>query len=120
MAELEQLRTWVESYVRAWNSNDPDEIGALFTEDARYFTEPYTAPWAGRQQIVEQWLERRDEPGETTFDWHPVAVTADACFVQGTTTYPDRTFSNLWDIRLDGDGQCREFTEWWMQHPAAG
>ncbi len=30
------------------------------------------------------------------------------------TTYPDETFSNLWLIRLDDAGRCREFTEWWM------
>jgi hypothetical protein len=38
--------------------------------------------------------------------------------VTGTTTYPDRVFSNLWVIRLTPEGTCREFTEWWMEHQA--
>ena len=29
---------------------------------------------------------------------------------------PPIEYSNLWVIRLDGDGRCSEFTEWWMQH----
>jgi hypothetical protein len=116
MTELEQLTTWIDGYVRAWNSNDTGDIGALFTQDAEYFTEPYHPPWRGRDEIVEQWLVQRDEPGETTFDWEPLSVTDDLSIIQGTTTYPDRTYSNLWVIRLDADGRCRHFTEWWMKH----
>ena len=63
-------------------------------------------------------MDRKDEPGTTNFTWHPVVITGDVAVVQGTTTYPDEAFSNLWVLRLDADGRCREFTEWWMQHPA--
>ena len=111
------LTAWIEGYVRAWNSNDPAAIGALFTEDASYFTEPYRPPARGRVAIVAWWLENRDEPGETTFSWEPLVVTDDLAVVTGTTTYPDHVFSNLWLIRLTPEGTCREFTEWWMEHP---
>jgi ketosteroid isomerase-like protein len=111
------LETWIEGYVRAWNSNDPAAIGALFAEDASYFTEPYRPPAQGRDAIVAWWLENRDEPGETSFTWQPLVVTDDLAVVTGTTTYPDHVFSNLWVIRLTPEGTCREFTEWWMEHP---
>jgi hypothetical protein len=117
MTDLGRVTTWVGGYVLAWNSNDPADIGALFAEDADYYTEPYARPWHGRQQIVERWLARKDEPGAATFDWHPVAMTGEVAVVQGITVYSDRTFSNLWVIRFDDDGRCREFTEWWMEHP---
>jgi hypothetical protein len=110
--------TWIEGYVRAWNSNDPAEIGALFAEDAEYSTEPYRAPRRGREAIVQWWLDNEDAPGETTFTWQPVTITDDVAIITGTTTYPDRTFSNLWLIRLNGAGVCREFAEWWMEHPS--
>ena len=114
-----RVRSWVEGYVRAWNSNGPAEIGALFTEDANYYTEPYSPPWRGRDEIVRQWLEIRDEPGETEFRWQPLTVGPDLALVQGETLYrtPPRTYSNLWVIRLDAEGRCSEFTEWWMRHP---
>ncbi len=111
------LRTWIERYVRAWNSNDPADIGALFTDDAQYSTEPYRSPWRGRDTIVQWWLDNRDVPGETTFNWQPLTVNDDVAIVTGTTTYPDRTFSNLWVIRLTPDGACWQFSEWWMEHP---
>ncbi|MEU8361278.1 nuclear transport factor 2 family protein [Nonomuraea sp. NPDC048882] len=110
--------SWIEGYVRAWNSNHPDDISALFTENAVYYTEPYSSPWQGRDEIVAQWLGRQDKPGEATFEWHPVCVTDDLSVIQGVTTYPDKTYSNLWVIRFASDGRCREFTEWWMRHDA--
>jgi uncharacterized protein (TIGR02246 family) len=107
---------WIQRYRAAWESNDPSEIGGLFADDAVYFTEPFAQPWRGRAQIVAGWLEHRDNEGETTFDWHPLSVTEDVAIIQGETGYPDRRYSNLWVIRLDNTGQCRQFTEWWMLH----
>jgi hypothetical protein len=115
---MAEPRQWIEGYVRAWNSNDPDDIAALFTEDAVYYTEPYSAPWHGRAEIVAKWLGRQDKPGEAAFEWHPVCVTEEVGIIQGVTTYPDKTYSNLWVIRFAPDGRCREFTEWWMRHDA--
>jgi len=114
-----RLHTWVDAYVRAWNSNDPAAIGALFSQDAAYYTEPYSAPWRGRDEIVRQWLDHKDAPGETEFRWQPVAISPDVAVIQGETVYhtPPRTYSNLWVIRLDAEGRCTEFTEWWMRHP---
>jgi ketosteroid isomerase-like protein len=114
-----RLQTWVDGYLQAWNSNDPAEIGALFTQDAAYYTEPYSPPWQGRDEIVGRWLDRKDAPGESEFRWHPLAVNPDVAVVQGVAVYrtPPRAYSNLWVIRLDAEGRCTEFTEWWMQHP---
>ncbi len=119
MTDAGSVTRWIEGYIRAWNSNDPDHIGGLFTEDAEYYTEPFRPPWRGREQIVQGWLERKDAPYEATFEWRPLTVTEEVAVIQGTATYPDQTFSNLWMIRLDAAGRCREFTEWWMEHPSS-
>ena len=115
---MEGLRRWVDGYVRAWNSNDPDEIAALFTEDASYFTEPHATPWVGREEIVREWLGRKDEPSDHTFRYEPLAVDGDLGFVRGWTTYaddPPKEYGNLWVIRLAPDGRASEFTEWWVR-----
>ena len=111
------LAEWVAGYERAWASNDPDEIRALFTADALYFTAPFREPWSGRQEIVDGWLERKDAPG-WTFEWQPLLDTPELAIVTGTTTYldPSQAYSNLWVLRLEEDGRCLEFTEWWMAH----
>jgi uncharacterized protein (TIGR02246 family) len=117
MTDLDALSQWIEGYVRAWNSNDPEEIGRLFTDEASYSTAPYSPPWQGRQQIVEEWLRHRDEAGETTFGWEPISLTDEVAVISGTTRYPDTTYGNVWVIKLARDGRCREFAEWWMEYP---
>jgi uncharacterized protein (TIGR02246 family) len=117
MTSLDAVTAWVANYRKAWESNDPRHIAGLFASDAAYFTEPYAKPWLGRAAIVEQWLKIKDDPGTTTFEWHPVLVTEDLAIIEATTHYPDDTYSNLWVLRLDNLGQARQFTEWWMKHP---
>jgi uncharacterized protein (TIGR02246 family) len=117
VTSLDAVSAWVDKYRKAWESNDPGDIGNLFTQDAAYFPEPYAKPWLGRDQIVKKWLKHKDDPGTTTFEWHPVIVTDDLAIIEGKTTYPKKVFSNMWVLRLDQSGQARQFTEWWMQQP---
>ncbi|MBX0299694.1 nuclear transport factor 2 family protein [Cryobacterium sp. 1639] len=105
----------MQDYVEAWSTNDPHRVQALFTEDASYFTDPFTEPWRGHDAIVAGWLERADQPGSFTFEWSPLASTPDVTIVQGVTRYAEGTvYSNLWVIRFAPDGRAREFVEWWM------
>ena len=111
------FEAWVAGYVRAWETNDPAAIGALFANDALYYTAPFRDPWRGRDVIVADWLERKDEAGTWTFRHEIIAVAGDLGFVRGWTHYtdPPTAFSNLWIVRLAPDGRCVEFTEWWME-----
>jgi ketosteroid isomerase-like protein len=114
----ETVEAWVTGYRKAWETNETDDIQALFTEDAEYRTEPYSDPWRGHDEIVDGWLEAADEPGETIFDWSELVSVGDLGIVQATTAYAGRsTYSNLWVIRFAPDGRAREFTEWWMAQP---
>jgi uncharacterized protein (TIGR02246 family) len=116
MSDLDAVTAWVTSYRKAWESNAREDIAALFAEDASYFPEPFAEPWVGREKIIEEWLKIKDDPGTTTFAWHPVTVTPDLAIIEGTTRYPDKIYSNLWLLQLDNSGQARQFTEWWMEH----
>ena len=120
--DSDAVRRWVEGYIRAWESNDPGDIGGLFTDDARYFTAPFREPWRGREAIVAGWLDHKDEPGDYTFRFDVLAAAGDLGFVRGWTKYtePPANYSNLWVIRLTPEGRCAEFTEWWMLDEAAG
>jgi hypothetical protein len=35
--DLESFRNWLERYFAAWGSNEPDDVAALFAEDAEYW-----------------------------------------------------------------------------------
>jgi hypothetical protein len=107
---------WVERYMRAWASNDPQEIGDLFSEDALYYTAPFRSPWRSRQGIVEGWLGRKDDPGSWEFEYEVLSACDGLGVVKGRTNYvrQGREYSNLWTVRLDSQGRCTEFMEWWM------
>lgn len=117
MTNANDLTAWLDGYVRAWTSNDPAEIGALFAEDAVYFTSPFGVPDRGREEIVAKWREEPDEPGSWTFHHEILAVAGDLGFVRGRTTYadPPAAYANLFVVRLDAVGRCTEFTEWYME-----
>ena len=111
---------WMDRYLRAWSSNDPSDIGGLFTDDARYYTAPHRQPWTGREEIAREWLDRKDDPGTWDFRWEELARAGDLVFVRGWTAYRGQEpveYSNLWVIRMEGD-RCSEYTEWWMDVPA--
>lgn len=112
------VTTWVEGYRSAWESNNSDDIRALFTEDAVYKGHPDESPWVGHPAIVAGWLEHQDPPGSTTFEWQKLAVDGDIAVVQCVTGYPEGpkggTYDNLWVIRLADDGRASEFTDWWI------
>ena len=116
--EASDVKAWVDGYRKAWESNDPEDIGRLFTDDALYYTEPFHDPWRGRDAIVQGWIKQKDEPGDTEFSYEVLATAGDLAFVKGETAYstpPPRRYSNLWVLRLDEQGRASEFTEWWMK-----
>ena len=81
--------------------------------------------------MVASWLgddtpgaSSRDAAGTYAGSYAPVAVDGDAVVATGTSSYtesPDgpviRVFHNCFVMRFDGDGRCREFTEYYMKQP---
>ncbi len=107
---------WMGGYVAAWDSNRPDDVRALFTDDAVYRSYPWDEPVTGVEEILVSWLAGADQPGDHTFSWHPVGSDGDRWFVQGRTVYADgRTYENLWIVDLVADGRAAGFTEWYME-----
>jgi hypothetical protein len=117
MIEKSTIENWIEKYLTACNSNDPQDIGQMFADDAAYYTGPFDEPWNGQEGIIQGWLERKDEPGSFHFRYQILATSEDTAVVRGWTEYfePDREYSNIWVIKLNDRRQCTEFTEWWMQ-----
>jgi hypothetical protein len=122
--ERADVDRWLAAYVAAWKSYDPEAIGALFSDEARYRYHPYDEPLRGREAIVSAWLEDDpDEPGTYEASYEPLAVDGDVAVATGSSTYthPDGSIRAVYDncfvLRFDGDGRCVEFTEWYAKRP---
>ena len=126
MERADVLR-WLDDYVAAWKSYDPDAIAALFAEDVAYRYHPYDEPVRGRDAVVAAWLgegdqdvaSSRDNPGTYDAEYTPYAVDGDAAVAVGVSTYtdPPKVYDNVYLLRFDADGRCSEFTEFFMERP---
>lgn len=116
------VAAWLRSYVQAWETYDPDAIGALFAEDATYAYHPFEEPVRGRIAIVASWLQARDQPGTYEGSYEPVAIEGDLAVANGRSRYFKdtskselvREYDNVFLIRFDDQGGCRSFREWYL------
>lgn len=121
------VERWIADYRRAWTSDAPDDIAALFTEDVTY--SPYPWPredngWRGRELVIQKWTERGDSGGGWRFDHEIVAVDGETAVIEGWTYYDptDETpyedaYANIWVVRFAPDGRASSFAEYWVQRP---
>jgi len=122
--DRQDFQDWLDRYVDAWKTYIPDRIGALFSEDAEYRYHPQDEPERGRDQIVSNWLETRDEEGTYDAEYHPLAIDPDGTHVaSGWSRYfetPGGTmrdeYWNVYVLRFNDAGECTSFTEYWIQN----
>ena len=124
----ESVQAWLDAYERAWETYDPEQIAALFSEGAEYRWHPADEPVFGRDEIVRAWVapegkeSGRDSEGTYLGEYRPYAVDGHRAVAIGTSTYwtdasrskLDRVYYNNWLLEFDDDGRCRSFTEYYM------
>ena len=122
-ANRSAIESWLSAYRHAWETDDPDDVAALFTEDATYSPWPFSKSWEGRDTIVARWIERGDSKNPWRFESEVLAVEGGTGVIKGLTTYsahddePEDAYSNIWVVQLAPDGRARSFAEWWVQRP---
>ncbi len=129
----DSAQAWLDAYVEAWRTYEPDRIRALFSDDVAYRYHPYDEPVVGADAVVASWLGESDADGASTRDapgsfdarFAPVAVDGDTVVASGVTSYrqvPDgpveRVYDNCFLMKFDGEGRCRDFTEFYVRRPS--
>ena len=122
--DRQAFQGWLDRYVEAWKTYDPQQIGDLFSEDATYRYHPQDEPVRGRAAIVASWLDGPDDPGTYDAHYEPLAVDGDVHVAEGWSRYfnPDGStkdeFCNIYVCRFNDTFECTEFTEYWIQNRA--
>jgi hypothetical protein len=124
--DRESAQTWLDHYLAAWKSYDREEIAALFAPTVEYRYHPHDEPIVGIEAVVASWLDEVDEAGPYDARYTPYAVDGDRVVATGISVYQDqpdgpvtRTFDNCFLMRFDAEGRCLEFTELYVEGPAA-
>ena len=115
----------LEAYGQAGASFDGDAWVALFTEDAAYHGDPFSAPLVGdlalrrflvesaeTQEQVEFTVERHWVSGDT------VLAAFHAGYIQRATRTPVR-FAGFMTLDVAPDGRIARLHEWWMARPSS-
>lgn len=105
---------WLDGYLRAWESKDPADVRAIFTDDAEYWFRPDDPePTRGIDAIVAMWAE--PESPDPRPDLRVLIEDERLAIVKGTVVYPGHaSYSNLWEVHLAPDGRAHRFIEWYM------
>lgn len=114
IATRDDIEAWIAAYERAWRTAGTEPLADLFSEDAGYRMSPYEEPAQGLEEIAALWEREREGHDEGFEVRHEiVAVEGDTGVVRVEVDYERGTeYRNLWLIRLDREGRCREFEEW--------
>lgn len=117
---MNNAERFLDGYLKAWSSNDPDTIRDLFAADATYRGGPQDLPTTdGADAIVAMWLNERDEPGTWSYEGAAEVETASAAVIRGVTTYTGGpktgVYDNVWLVRFDDEGRALEFQDWWFE-----
>jgi len=122
MMSQQSVTQWLQDYVAAWKSYDPQAIAALFNQDAVYRYNPYDDGVRGRDEIVSAWIDNRDEPNTYSAEYAPIAVDGNTAVSRGHSYYYEadgktlkRQYDNIFVLKFDDQGRCADFCEWFMQ-----
>jgi hypothetical protein len=131
--DRDSAQAWLDAYVEAWLRYEPEGIRALFSDDVAYRYHPHDEPVVGADAVVASWLgesdgddaSTRDAPGTYDAHYSPVAVDGDTVVARGVSSYRrepsgpfERIYDNCFIMRFDGEGRCREFTEFYVRRPS--
>ena len=108
---------WLDGYIRAWESKDPADVRAIFTDDAEYWFRPNDpAPTRGIDAIVAMWGE--PESADPQHDLRVLIENPELGIITGTIVYPGgESYANLWEAHLAPDCRAHRFVEWYMTPP---
>jgi ketosteroid isomerase-like protein len=113
--DRELAARWARAYGSTWSQWDVDAFVALFSDDVIYVDHPTGQTVRGRADLAEYVRNEQREQG-------PVAVRMGEPVVEGNrlaaefwATGEDGAIAGGFVARLDEDGRCSLFREYWFE-----
>ncbi len=109
---------WLDAYGGAWERRDARAFAALFTEDASYFWTPYDEK-RGRDGVAAAFAAATSHQDEIDFGYEILSAAGRQglahwwCSLLHTGTGRRVHIDGIFFVRLDADGLCDLFREWW-------
>ena len=113
------FESWLDAYKRAWETRDPEAAADIFTMDATYHETPFEGPVRGREGIRNYWSDATRYQEGIEFSYEILAITETGGIAHWRSGFTRLTSNSaveldgIFLVRLDADGKCTEFREWW-------
>jgi uncharacterized protein (TIGR02246 family) len=117
--DLAAFEGWLSAYKRAWETRDPEAAANLFTENATYHETPFEDPVRGREGIRDYWSDVTRYQTGIEFSYEILATTETGGIAHWHSAFTRLTsdsaveLDGVFLVKLDADGRCTEFREWW-------
>jgi ketosteroid isomerase-like protein len=115
------VQGWLDSYKQAWEQRDPAAAAALFTEDSKYFEQPYEAPFQGSEGVRDYWIRVTETQSDIDLRWGTPVTEGDRTAVEWwcrlTNGGTPVTLAGSMTLLFADDGRCRELREYWHFAP---
>lgn len=118
----EAARTWARAWKEGWEALNADPIVACYSPDVVFSTEPFRAPYHGREGVREYTLRAFAAEREPRVRMSEPIVDGDRASVSWWTTLieegQDATLAGTSVLRFDSRGLVVEQWDTWNQHVA--
>jgi uncharacterized protein (TIGR02246 family) len=111
-----RIEDWAERYARAWEQADDEAVGALFTDDATYRSDPFREPHRGRDAIRAYWRGVTSSQSNVAVDVGRIVVDGRRGVVEWWTQMDSDgtpvTLPGALILDFDDSGRCRALREY--------
>ncbi len=117
------VEAWLARYGDAWAARDADAAAGLFSDDALYAWGPFDE-LRGREAIRDRWALATDSQRGVRFASDVLGETREGvvarwrCLIAAGEGDGEVEIDGVCVVRLDADGRCAEFREWWARRTA--
>lgn len=118
MIDRKTVNDWMEELRAAWEGRDVQRALALFKTTDVYYERPFK-PGTTQEEIHGYWKDIVNLV-DIRLSFDVIAIDGDTACVQwdnwfkAATGKPEQHLNGIFLIRYDGDGNCREFRQWWF------
>jgi ketosteroid isomerase-like protein len=115
----QQLTSWLAGYEEAWETRDAQKAVKLFTSDAQYLVDPYSAPFAGHESIHNYWSTVTADQSDVDFTSEVLAVRQNTGIAHWHAEFTVVSsgakviLDGIFVLDFDTNGECTSLKEWW-------
>jgi uncharacterized protein (TIGR02246 family) len=108
---------WARRYARAWEDADADAVGALFSEEATYQSQPFREPHRGREAIRRYWRDVTASQANVEVSIGRTLTVGNRALVEWWTQMESDgapvTLPGALLLDFDSEGLCSALREYW-------